>query len=138
MSKMKVRGVCTHISCNQPCKTVQLNLEENIFNTLIQQAPSDDKDHFLYKDCQLFNAFEFEILSIDGSVIAGRSDGLLDTALVKNSALKSFRATARNQDQERHNELFDIAKALAREGVSPDRFSELSPEDKVKIKEGIT
>lgn len=134
---MKVRGVCTHISCNQPCKSIELELKEDVFETLIQQAESNDRDHFLYKDCRLFNAYDFEIQSIDGAVISGRSEGLVNTALVKNNALRAFRATTRNEEQERYNELFDIAKILAKDGVSLSQFSELSAEDRNKIKEGI-
>lgn len=134
---MKVRGTCTHISCKQLCKTVELNLTQEQFDVLIQHAPSNDRDHFLYKDCSLFNAFEFEVLSIDGIVVSGRSEGLLNTALVKNNGLRAFKATTRNEEQERYNELFDIAKTLAREGISLDQFSELTPEDKERIKEGI-
>lgn len=134
---MIVRGVCTHISCNQSCKTVELDLTQEQLDMLIQQAPSNDKDHFLYRDCSLLNAYEFEILSIDDIVVSGRSEGLLNTALVKNNGLRAFRATTRNEEQDRYNELFDIAKALAREGIPLDQFSELTPEDKEKIKEGI-
>lgn len=134
---MKVRGECTHISCKQPCRHIELDMNEDLFRTLVQQAPSNDQDHFLYKDCSLFNSQEFEILSIDGTVIAGRSEELLNSALIKNNALRAHRATFRNEEQERYNELFDIAKALAKEGVSLDQFSELKAEDIKSIKEGI-